>query len=309
MPSLFSRLFPSQPSTSYLVIRKMLVLGLCLFFVAQAVNTWITYSSQTPPEQLSPKDGQQSIHSVSLDEKKKPQIDVQTIIQRNIFGGSPEDLKGGKEKTSAPELDKLPLAEYLKDFRLLGTIVTSDGTSLAIILNTRSKKQELKSVGDRLNGARITDIVRNNVIVNNGEQDAALSIDYKVRARLEESSSQKPTSSVEAKEEQKQKAVTLDRERIQDALSDLDATLEQSSISPYLEDGVSVGIQVDNIQKDSFLRTLQLQDKDILMHTANLELNTPQGILDLIQELQGSDAVMLSIRRDGQDMILQYQLE
>jgi type II secretion system protein C len=310
MHRILSILFPAQPSTIYIFTRNIIVLGICLFFLTRTVNTWIEY-------RLQPSQGLTSARDLDQDRadrakntlQPRTQVDIKTIVEGNIFGGSPVEPE--KESQDADvELDDLPLAENLKEFQLIGTIITSDDQSWAIIENTKNNQQELKAVGDRIKEARITKIIRNNVVVNDGQQDAALSIDYKVRARLQDTSSEKSRRSNETQEEkQQQQRVNLERESVQSALTDFNKILEQARITPYLEEGISVGMQVSNIDEGSFFDTLQLKDGDILIRTEASELNSPQGILDLIQEIEGPDAVLLQIRRNGQDMTMQYQVE
>jgi type II secretory pathway component PulC len=55
--------------------------------------------------------------------------------------------------------------------------------------------------------------------------------------------------------------------------------------------------------------SLRLQDGDILVSTETSDLRTPQGIMDLIQELETEDAVRLNIRRNGQDMTMRYEVQ
>ncbi|MFW6105897.1 MAG: hypothetical protein ACOC5H_00885, partial [Desulfovermiculus sp.] len=183
---------------------------------------------------------------------------------------------------------------------------SSSGTSWAIIEDSKSKQQELKKTGDRVKNTRIKDILRNNVIVNDGQQDAALSIDYKVREELQESSVSKSQASSGTEDEQ---TIVLDREEIAGTRTGINDVLEQARIQPHLDQGVSVGLQISDIQDEGLFHSLQLQNEDILVSTETSDLRTPQGIMDLIQELETEDAVRLNIRRNGQDMTMHYEVQ
>ncbi|WP_027370960.1 hypothetical protein [Desulfovermiculus halophilus] len=286
----------------------MLVLGICLYFLTTAVNSWIGHELQPIPDTRfgTPPAGSREATGESGDQNTDA-VDIQTIVQRNIFGGSPIEPAEGEGATSEMDLKDLPLAENIKQFRLIGTITTSEDNSWAIIEDTKNNRQELKTVGDRINDARITDIVRNNVIVNAGQEDAALSIDYKVRDRLQESSNQNSPSAAETENGQEE-TVALDREEIREAVSDLSGILEQADLSLHGKDGTSVGMQINNIQEGSFFDLLQLKNGDVLVRTKDAELTSPQGVLDLVQEVESADSVQLQIQRNGEEKTLLYRL-
>lgn len=306
MHKILSIVFPAQPSRLYLFTRSILVLGVCLFFLFQTVRTWIDLHQQAPDQYLAEVTQQQPQEEAALSHGDRASgVDIEAIIDRNIFGGSPaaED----KEKSAGDvELEDIPLAENIKDIELIGTIVSSGGPTWAIIENSKSKQQELKKVGDRVKNARIINILRNNVIVNDGRQDAALSIDYKVRGQLQQSSA--PKSQVSSGTEEN-KVIVLDQENIAAALTETNDVLEQARIQPHQEQGVSVGLQLSDIQSESFFHSLQLQDGDILVSTETSDLRSPQGVMDLIQELETSDIVYLHIRRNGQNMTMRYKVQ
>jgi general secretion pathway protein C len=306
MHKLLSIVFPAHPTRLYLFTRSILVLGICLFFLFQFVRTWTDLRQQPSDKYIAGAAKEQSQPDEVLDhEDPGSAVDIQAIIERNIFGGSPAAEDTVRNDTDV-ELEEIPLAENIKDIQLIGTIISSSGPSWAIIEDSKSKQQELKKVGDRVKNARIIDILRNNVIVNDGQQDAALSIDYKVRGELQVSSAPKSQGSSGAEDEQ---AIVLDRAEIAGTLAGINDVLEQARIQPHLEQGVSVGLQISDIQGEGLFHSLRLQDGDILVSTETSDLRTPQGIMDLIQELETEDAVRLNIRRNGQDMTMRYEVQ
>lgn len=88
--------------------------------------------------------------------------DSSIIVTRNLFGQQPET--GG-----APSRPAVDVAANLdksdREIVLVGTIDGSEGTHRAIILDRKTRKQELYKEGDEVSGANIKEISRGKVIL------------------------------------------------------------------------------------------------------------------------------------------------
>jgi len=108
---------------------------------------------------------------------QKPEItqqkhDYKVILRRNLFGLPPTDKKVG----SGTEVSDL--AEDLEttslDITLKGTVNGEGKSKRAIILDKKTKKQELFQEGDGIQGAFVKEILRNKVILSFNGKDEVL---------------------------------------------------------------------------------------------------------------------------------------
>lgn len=99
--------------------------------------------------------------------------DYRIILQRNLFGPPPTLKKDGAGVETAPEPAKA-LAVTNLEIVLMGTITGSKGVERAIILDKKSKEQELYEKGDSLHGAVVKSIERGKVIISREGKDEIL---------------------------------------------------------------------------------------------------------------------------------------
>jgi len=107
----------------------------------------------------------------------KPEVteqkhDYRIILKRNLFGAPPTDKKNDPEKEVndlSGELETTSLEIALK-----GTVNGEGKSNRAIILDKKSKKQELFQEGDAIQGAFVKEILRNKVILSFNGKDEVL---------------------------------------------------------------------------------------------------------------------------------------
>jgi type II secretion system protein C len=303
MTTLLDILLPKKPSRLYLIIRNGALIVVCAFFAASAIQSYLEY-------RLAPLEASsfQSADVGQSPDKTSPkvsrnEIQIQTIVDRNIFGGSTEPAPEDEEDIS---LDEIPLAENLKDLRLLGTIVHSDQPGWAIVENKKKRKQELLREGDSIEEAKIKKILRNNVVIQLGDEDKVLSIDYKTRQRMKErTSSSAPETSVEVDDSM----ITLDRNYVISSLSNVNDVMRSARILPYLENGDPIGFRLNAIRNNSFFDKLQLKNGDIILGADGEPVTSPQRLLQMAEQLKNQNQVSLKVRRGDKDLELEYNLQ
>ncbi|MBU1985768.1 MAG: hypothetical protein KJ846_00925, partial [Proteobacteria bacterium] len=98
-------------------------------------------------------------------QNKRP--DHQVILKRNLFGPPPKKDQPGKTTQTAADLVATSL-----DLGLLGTITGSPKNRRAIILDKKTKLQDIYFQGDVIQGALIKEIQRGKIILNrNGKEE------------------------------------------------------------------------------------------------------------------------------------------
>lgn len=186
MSMVLSSLISPQPIPGATLVRNLATLALCLYFLASAVTGWMEH-------RLRPAAGSQIVASepaasdTEVRQADQAIPDFQIIVTRNIFGGEPEALAPTEPEKKEIVLEEIPLAEKLESYSLVGTIFTDSGGNYAIIKDSRKQEQQLLQVGDRLKSAKISLILRNNVIIEKDNQEQVLSIDSIARDLMHKS--------------------------------------------------------------------------------------------------------------------------
>lgn len=120
------------------------------YFILQTDSVRPRKSVQQPQKEPNPKDTQ----------GKKP--DYRVILQRNLFGSSPENEKSVPEETTPQTVENNAELGIV----LMGTISGSNNNNRAIILTKQTRDQDLYSKGEVVEGALIKDIQRGKLILS-----------------------------------------------------------------------------------------------------------------------------------------------
>jgi type II secretory pathway component PulC len=113
-------------------------------------------------------------------------IDYQIILQRKLFGPSPDSEKANV--AAAPQVSvssEATMATGL-DIVLMGTITGSEGSERAIIMDKKSFHQDLYEKGGAVQGAFVKEIVRGKVILSYNGRDEVLDMSEAATVRLPE---------------------------------------------------------------------------------------------------------------------------
>lgn len=285
----------------YRWLYNLLVIGLVTYFgVSAGLNLWKTRLKV---------DLESSSTTVKAPIKKPaeaPSLDSYNIIaERNLFGSSKE------EPSSAPEdvsLEGIPLAKKSQGLKLVGTVVAVEPEeNLAFIETRRSRRQEAYREGDRVDDALIKRILRNNVIINSGEQDEVLTMEP-------EENSQEPPPPRPAVRRQQPAArpggtIRLDRNEIESSLTDLNDLMQQARVRPYLEGKEPAGFVVSNIKPGSIFARMGLRNGDIIKGINEQTITGPDQAIDLYESLVEGGEIALEIKRGRRDQELRYEIE
>ncbi len=112
--------------------------------------------------------------------KQQRKLDYKIILRRNLFGPPP-----GKENTkSATSLDYTETLESTSlNIVLMGTINGKEGANRAIILDKKSRDQELYETGDAIQGAFVKEILRGKVVIAYNGKDEILDMSEAAKMR------------------------------------------------------------------------------------------------------------------------------
>ncbi len=193
---------------------------------------------------------------------------------------------------------------------LVGTVVSNNSEmTLAIITDPSTRKQRVYHEGDRVGQkALIKKIMRNRVIIDAGDGDIMLSILHKGSSSLSSMApasrlamsnpgparqTSAPTHVNSQNAQTRNLTVSLDRQEVKDALSDIDQVLEPLRLSPTTANNRPDGIEITNIPSGSFLSKMGLGNRDKIMSVNGNAISSPDQVSAFLESLkQGGDFVV-----------------
>lgn len=284
---------------------NLLVLCTAVFLLFYSSMSWLQQKLIPEPRasQRVEREGMNRMASPSSSvEAARSLQDYQREIAPDLFGAKPE----GEDEVS---LQDIPLSKQEQHFRLVGTILyEGNRDGIAVIEDTRSNKQEMYKKGDGLEELEIVSILRHNVVLRSPQGDeVALTMKFEDLPDAPTGRSTRAASRERAQTGEDIKR--LSRDYVKQSLQNMSQIMQEALIRPYIEDGETVGFQLDNISSGSFFEEIGMQDNDIIMQMDDEQLQDPRQFLDFAQTLDRRNEVDLKIRRDGQERIVTYRLQ
>ncbi|MFP4039400.1 MAG: type II secretion system protein GspC [Desulfosudaceae bacterium] len=229
--------------------------------------------------------------------------DYAAIAGRNIFNAEdnaaaePEDV----------DLESLKRTEL--DLRLLGTISGLGENSYAVIEKTREKRQNLYQVGDSVESATIKMILRKKVVLTIDGNDEVLEIPEENLAARPASPVRRQGGSAEREAGGPVEQVTLDRDKVQEAFSDVNQLMRTVRVRPHFSEGKPDGLRLDSVSPDSIFSEMGIKNKDVIVGVNNKRINTVDDCMDVYRNLSSESSVMLQVKRGDDIRRIQYRIE
>ncbi len=246
------------------------------------------------------------------DRQKAKNINAyQSITNRDLFK-TKEVVKPGKIASDI-ELEKLQQTSL--NLILFGTITGRDDHDYAVIEDTKKRKQGLYKKGDTIQNAEIKLILRKKVVLTvNGKDEILLMEDDKPNKSTK---SRKPSSFKEMESKNLLDAerfdtgetVSIDREKINSSLKNINQLMSQVKVRPHFKDGKPNGLLLSHVQQNSIFKDMGLQNGDIVKGVNGKEIQSVDDALKFYDNLKSSASVELQIERKGEGLSLNYQIE
>lgn len=236
-----------------------------------------------------------------------------TIITRNIFASNgiiPDPLMSqgpSQEQEQTPVLSSLPLV-------LRGTIVTTDPTRAIANIEIKSKQQVLPfRVGyeiDKL--ATLTKVERNRIVFRNSNNGRLEFIEMKTEGQKISLQSAKPAVGG-GKSDVIQVAPNKFEIKRSDVLkytNDMASILQQAAMAPRRNaNGEIDGFKFLSIQPGSIYSQLGFQNGDTIKGVNGDKVDSPAKAMELYNALKTSNAIKITIERDGRDTDMDYNVK
>ena len=247
------------------------------------------------------------------------QEEYTSIVQRNIFGAT-------EKVEPAPLAEEIKPVEMLQEtslqLSLLGTIAGDTKSARAIILDKRTRNQDIYMVGDSVQEAVIRQILRGKIVLRHGEKDEILTMveDEETSdnsAKAEQSSGpirrsrnvSRDAPQEEAPGEVEMETVAIEQETLKNSMNDLNSLMTQVRVRPYFRQGRPEGLIVSQIQPDSIFEKMGFMNGDIIASVNGKLMSTPEEAFQLYNSLQSGEDVSIEITRRGQKRMLTYQIQ
>lgn len=309
-------------------------LAVCAFFCAQGATALLADEVLSNEPDVHPAPSNKAVSLPWGRRKHDPSI----ILRRNIFDSALGDLSEAPIENPETPLEDLPPGELKTPckgtMRLIGTVVLPGELerSLAAIVGA-DKKAALHRGGAEIDGSRIRAIHSDSVVLQNAEGLCRLAM-FEV-AGAKKKPLFRPAPRVPAgKKKRAKRGPTVDRnaglteeemaegiEKVSDTRYNLSRSMLNkvldsagkligiAAVSPKLEGGESVGMEIRGIRPGTLLTKLGVQNGDILEGVNGQSLSNPDAALGAYTTLRTADKFDLSIRRGGKSMMIHYSLQ
>jgi general secretion pathway protein C len=202
------------------------------------------------------------------------------IVERNLFNTKPPATK----KTDPADLGGLKKATL--NLRLWGTITSEEKLfSYAIIEDLQKRKQNLYRVGDAIQAATVTMILREKILLNVNGNLQVLEIEKAVEST---------------------KKITLEKARVITAMNDINALVQQVTIRPHFQNGKQDGLLLSSIKPDSIFSYLGLVKGDVITGVNGETIESVDDGISFYNSLVSSSDLRLKIKRRNTIKTIHY---
>jgi general secretion pathway protein C len=306
-------------------------LAACAFFTAQGATALLSSRVlELDPTAAVPPPSRADVAAL-----RPRRHDPGVVLRRNIFNSDLGDLSAAPiEEPDLPDTD-LPVEEVeqpcTNGMRLIGTVVLPGDLeqSLAAIVG-KDQKAQLHRGGADVDGARIRAIQSDGVVLQTSSGFCRLAM-FEVEGAAKAPTrptiaAAKPTPRRSRRDADRNAGLSEDEiskgiEKINDtnyniSRSMLNKVLDNAgrligiaAVSPKMEGGRSVGMEIRGIRPNTLLTKLGIQNGDILESVNGQSLTTTDAALGAYTTLRTADKFNFSIRRGGQPIVINYNLQ
>jgi len=227
-----------------------------------------------------------------------------SITNRDLFKTKEHADKTDNQLDDA-ELEKLKQTSM--KLKLFGTVTGVTDNAYAVIEETQKHKQGLYRAGDTIQNAQIKMILRKKVVLSvNGKDEILLMDEDKNRKR---NSSPFPEAEGSAERFDYDESVSIDREKINDSLKNINQLMSQVKMRPHFKDGKPDGLLLSHVRSNSIFKEMGLKNGDIVKGVNGNEIQSVDDALKFYENLKSSSSVEVQIERKGEALTIGYQIE
>jgi general secretion pathway protein C len=255
------------------------------------------------------------------------------IQERNLFGAR------GRTPTPPPRTPApVPAAtKPAANLKLVGTVVGSPERTYAVIEDLSTKRQELYRIGDLVREAKVVEVTRNRVVLDNrGRREELLSFEKSDAAGPPPSQTAAPQAGAPRRpplsrsqpvapppnpsQEGERDAAEADIERVSenvwrinredlvDQLDNFGQMMKEARLTPHFMGGQPDGFMITNLPGNSFLARMGLRSGDIMKGVNGQKFGSLEEFFQVYQQLQTEPILQLEVERSNRTEVLTYEI-
>jgi general secretion pathway protein C len=296
----------------YFWVLYVIFAGAFAFIGADIFKGIITERLRPPP-----KVSERKPNRVSKKQHETDPSSYAVIHERDLFHSAKEKAAAIKATTRPKRvvikedaLEKTPL-----QVRLRGTVYREAGNSLAIIEDTKTRKQDLYHVGDFILGeAKLIAVSRNKVYLERNGKQEVLEVYEGPEVKAGERAEAEPSKRGSVPTGAGIKRLSADRYRIpredlRNAFENMNHLLTQVRMVPNFNDGQPDGFKLLSVKRGSLIQRSGFRDGDIIKRVNGVELDSPEKAFEVYEQLKNEPTITVEIVRGGKTETFTYEVK
>jgi len=258
--------------------------------------------------------------------KEKLHINITKIYEQDIFDTYKEETPAIEEpelveplpeppKSLPVSIPELPEPQFLDpiNIKLKGIVVfnTDNSKNRAIIEDNKTKEENIYSVGESIEDARLIRILNNKIIIvrSNGQQE--------VLYLREEDAKNDPAYIIidqwdDAVKKITESEYTINAKEFVNRINNLGQLVDALGLTTAYEKGVSIGCKIGKLDEKSVGPQIGLKTGDIILAVNKIPADTTENRLAIYQQitlLGNNGTIDVSIRRNNNEQKIHYTLQ
>lgn len=314
----------------------LVTLATCAFFLAQGTTRVLAAELLAVDGGPAAPTGRPSRAASSEFPRKR---DAAIILRRNIFDSTRGDLTAEPIPEVAIGADGEPLEEWdpsqppakcTSKLRLVGSVMSPGypDWSFAAIAGSSGGKTMLYREGSTVDGSRILAVYPSSVVVSSSsgacqllmfEEEDAGSVRTPAVASRPAPAPSTPANARNAGlsdaeledgiEKISDTKFSIQRSLVDKALANQGSLMRAARVIPHEENGRVVGVKLYGIRRNSLLGRLGVRNGDMLRTINGFSMTSPDTALEAYSRLRTADKLSLAIKRQNNEMTIDYNIE
>jgi general secretion pathway protein C len=306
---------------------------LCAFFLAQGTTRVLAARllAADPADAASSPRTSVATAQPSFERTRDPAI----ILRRNIFDSARGDLT--TEPLPETEEGSVPLEEWdaskpppkcSGQLRLVGSVMNYGYPewSFAAIAGTTDGKTMLYRQGSKVDGSRVVAVYPSSVVVSGSSGACQLQM-------FEESQPSVPLATLRERvptrkpildprkagltDEELDQGIekisdtrfNIQRSLVDKVLANQGSLMKTARVIPHEENGRVAGVKLYGIRRTSLLGRLGIRNGDMLRTINGFDMTSPDSALEAYSSLRTADKLTLAVKRQNNEMTIEYNIE
>jgi general secretion pathway protein C len=255
------------------------------------------------------------------------------IQERNLFGARGNAPAPPPPRAPAPAA---PAAKPAANLKLVGTVVGSADHTYAVIEDLGTKRQDLYRLGDLIREAKVVEVTRNRVVLDNrGRREELLSFEKSDSAgppprepaarqlsvprrppRPQEAPPNEPQEPQEKEDEAAEVEIErlsentwrINRDDLVEQLDNFGQMMREARLTPHFSGGQPDGFVIANLPKNSFLGRMGLRSGDIMKAVNGQRFGSLEEFFQMYQQLQSEPMLQIEVERSNRSETLTYEI-